>query len=47
MQRRYDAPAVVAVLDATDAIKGMVKSGHAEILNPDAQTSSAAYSDEE
>ncbi len=47
MQTRYSAPAVVAVLNATDAIKGVAKIGHLEVMNPNAQTSSAAYHDEE
>jgi hypothetical protein len=47
MQTQYSAPAVVAVLDATDAIKGIAKIGMNEVLDPNAQTSSAAYRDEE
>jgi len=46
MNRRYNAPAVLAVLDATTAIMGIAKVGNAEISDPSNQTSSPAYSDD-
>lgn len=47
MQTRYIAPAVLAVFDAADAIKGLDKSIDSEVSDPNAQTASAAYRDEE
>jgi len=47
MQTRYTAPVVVAVFDAAVAVKGIDKSIDSEVLDPNAQTSSAAYKDEE
>jgi hypothetical protein len=47
MQTRYTAPVVVAVFDAAVAVKGIDKSIDSEVLDPNAQMSSAAYKDEE
>jgi len=47
METRYIAPAVVAMLDAADAVKGLDKSIDTEVVDPSNQTGSAAYKDEE
>lgn len=47
MQTRYIAPVVLAVFDAADAVKGFDKSIDAEVTDPNAQTASAAYKNEE
>ncbi len=47
MQTRYTAPAVVAVFDAAEAIKGLNKSLDSEMGDPSNQTASATYKDEE
>jgi hypothetical protein len=47
MQTRYIAPAVLAVFDAADAVKGVDKSIDSEVTDPNAQTASAAYKNEE
>jgi hypothetical protein len=47
MQARYTAPAVVAVFDAAEVVKGLDKSIDSEMGDPSNQTASAAYKDEE
>jgi hypothetical protein len=42
---KYVAPAIIAELDATKAIQGLLKSGVAEGAGP-TQTSTPAYNDE-